>query len=127
MSDLTVHRFVELERAVWDALVRGDAAADAALLSDDFVGVYPDGFSGREAHAAQLAGGPTMASYEIIDARIMVLAPDTVLLAYRADYRPATAGGAGEPEAMFISSIWCERDARWVNVFSQDTPAATPS
>ena len=24
---------------------------------------------------------------------------------------------------MYVSSLWCRRDDRWVNVFSQDTPA----
>jgi hypothetical protein len=23
---------------------------------------------------------------------------------------------------MYVSSLWCHRDGRWVNVFSQDTP-----
>ena len=37
-----------LETEVWQALVDGDADADARLLSADFVGVYPDGFSSRD-------------------------------------------------------------------------------
>jgi hypothetical protein len=47
-----------------------------------------------------------------------------VLLCYRADYRPARAGGPGAASTMYISSLWVERDGRWLNVFSQDTPAA---
>ncbi len=35
------------ERAVWQALADGDAAADRAALAADFPGVYPDGFAGR--------------------------------------------------------------------------------
>ena len=36
-------RLCEIE--VWEALVRGDRQADDAALDDDFLGVYPDGFS----------------------------------------------------------------------------------
>lgn len=25
-------------------------------------------------------------------------------------------------EAMYISSLWCDRGDRWLNTFSQDTP-----
>jgi hypothetical protein len=44
-----------------------------------------------------------------------------VLLAYRAEFRRP---GEPEPESVLISSIWQERESRWVNIFSQDTPAA---
>ena len=38
------------EEQVWEALVTGDQQADAAALDDSFLGVYPDGFSGKDAH-----------------------------------------------------------------------------
>jgi hypothetical protein len=113
-------RIVALERAVWDALCAGDTAADTALLSPDFLGVYPTGFADREEHAAPLAGGPTVASYEISDARITAVADGAVMLSYRAEYVRAPDRGAAE--AMYVSSLWCRRDRRWVNTFSQDTP-----
>jgi hypothetical protein len=28
---------------------------------------------------------------------------------------------------MYVSSLWCRRDDRWVNVFSQDTPPGLPT
>ena len=107
------------ERAVWDALVRGDAAADERLLAPDFLGLYPTGFAGREDHVAPLYGGPTVARFELSDVRTVELAEGVVLVAYRAAF--VRAGGADE-EAMWVSSIWSRRDGRWVNVFSQDTP-----
>ena len=53
--------------------------------------------------------------------RLMVLTDDMVLLAYRCTF---TRPGASDPESVLISSIWEERDGKWVNTFSQDTPAA---
>lgn len=108
------------ETGVWDALVAGDMAADAAALDDGFLGVYPDGFSGKAAHAEQLAGGPTVVRYQLSDLRVMPLGPDHAVLCYLANYlRP----GQSEPDAMYVSSIWKRLGAGWINVFSQDTPA----
>jgi len=82
--DLAV--FVELETQVWEALRHGDAEVDRRLLADDFLGVYPTGFAGRSDHVAELDDGPTVAEYELHDARILTVSADDVLLAYRADW-----------------------------------------
>lgn len=117
MSD--VGFFVELERSVWDALVAGDAAADAAALSGTFVGVYPSGFADAADHAGQLADGPTVADYTIADARLLRIADGHVMLSYLATYRRP---GRDDAEQMYVSSLWSLVERRWVNVFSQDTP-----
>lgn len=107
------------ERDVWTALVDGDAAADRALLAEDFLGAYPDGFASREDHCAQLAHGPSVTSYQISEEHIRQLGADHILYAYRASYvRPGTT----TPDEMLVSSIWARRDGAWVNIFSQDTP-----
>jgi hypothetical protein len=108
------------ERRVWDALVTGDASADRALLDEGFLGVYPDGFAGREAHVRQLAAGPTVSHYALSDMRVLPLGEDHALLAYRARYVRASGGGE---EEMYVSSVWRRVPGGWVNLFSQDTPA----
>jgi hypothetical protein len=115
-------RAIAREGAVWQALVDGDAAADAAALADEFLGVYTDGFSDKEGHVAQLAHGPTIARFAIETARFIDLGPDHYLLAYRARY--ARPGGADE--VMYVSSLWRQLDGQWRNIFSQDTPVAMP-
>lgn len=108
-----------LERRVWQALVDGDAAADTALLSDDFLGVYPDGFAGKADHSGQLDNGPTILRFELQEPQTRRLGDRHALLSYRATFRrPGRA-----PEIMYVSSIWQEREGDWVNIFSQDTPA----
>jgi hypothetical protein len=115
----TLDAILDLEKQVWAALVNGDAQVDRALLSPDFLGVYPSGFANRDDHVGQFADAPTMATFELSDAKLMVLTPDIVLLSYRADYqRPNTAAW----EAMLISSLWERRNEVWVSSFSQDTP-----
>ncbi|EEE38868.1 hypothetical protein RKLH11_2714 [Rhodobacteraceae bacterium KLH11] len=115
----TLDHILSLEKQVWAALVEGNAEADRALLSPDFLGVYPTGFANRDDHVGQFADAPTMARYELSDTRLRVLSTDAVLLSYRADYqRP----NATEREAMLISSLWERRHDVWINSFSQDTP-----
>jgi hypothetical protein len=116
-----VDELLQLERKVWEALVAGDPVADTSMLSEDFLGVYPTGFAGRDGHAAQLSNGPTVAAYELHDPRVIVVNDAAVLLAYQADYRRPRAA-VNESESMYVSSLWCRREDRWINVFSQDTP-----
>ncbi len=116
-----IEKFVALETGVWDALVSGDGAADAALLSKDFLGVYETGFSNRTEHAAMLDNGPIVATYRIEQATVRVISARAVLLCYLAFYtKPADPG---KEERMYVSSLWEEIDGQWLNTFSQDTDA----
>jgi hypothetical protein len=123
VNDMGLDSFIELETSVWESLRRGDAEEDARLLADDFLGVYPSGFATRADHAGQLANGPTVADYELSEARLMVLSPDDVVLSYRAAWHRLVNGKPGDDESMYVSSIWSRRSDRWMNVFSQDSPA----
>lgn len=123
MHEQPIEFFVDLERQVWDALVRGDADADRELLAPDFVGVYSIGIANRADHAGQLADGPTVASYAISDTRLIRVSAAAVMLSYRAVYSRLIGGQPGGDETMYVSSLWTDRDGRWCNVFSQDTPA----
>ena len=117
---MTVDDLIGLETQVWQALVDGDGDADARLLADDFLGVYPAGFAGRGDHVQQLAAGPTVTRFELADPHMVVLSESALLLSYRAVYERVGHGQGAE--SMYVSSVWCRRGDRWVNVFSQDTP-----
>jgi len=120
VDTLLLNELIACETSVWEALVKGDAAADLAALHPDFLGVYPSGFAGRADHAAQLAGGPSVSTYRIEQPRILRIVPDCVLLAYKAQY---TRVGTDEPAAMYVSSIWQRGTSGWLNIFSQDCEA----
>jgi hypothetical protein len=123
MQERPLEFFVALETRVWDALKSGDAEADRELLSPDFVGVYPSGFADRSDHAAQLVDGPSVGSYDISDTRLIRVSDAAVILCYRAVYCRLGDGLSSGPHTMYVSSVWTERDGRWSNTFSQDTPA----
>ncbi|NNE52152.1 MAG: nuclear transport factor 2 family protein [Sulfitobacter sp.] len=112
------------ENEVWEALVRGDAEADKRLLSGDFLGIYPDGFSGRADHLAQLSSGPSIWSYRLDSFHTRALGPDHAVLSYRAKYLRAKND---KGETMYVSSIWQRAPTGWINILSQDTPAKVPS
>lgn len=107
------------EKQVWQALISGDKTADAALLSNDFVGVYPDGFAKKADHTDQLNQGPTVQSYTLDGLRIKRLGADHAVLSYRSRFRRA---GKTTDEIMYVSSIWQREGNIWVNILSQDTP-----
>lgn len=111
------------EHAVWAAMLTGDLEADANALSDDFLGVYPQGFSGKADHVDQLKDGASIQDYSILDARLVPVGPGYALLTYRADY---VRRGAEVSETMFVSSLWKATNSGWINTFSQDTPALAP-
>ncbi|SFK56862.1 nuclear transport factor 2 family protein [Shimia haliotis] len=114
MADL-----LKLETRVWEALVSGDKATDAALLTEDFIGVYPDGFAGKDAHVGQLDGGSTVAEYALSEVQLRQVSDGAAILIYRADYLRVEGS---EREVMLVSSLWERRAGVWVNSFSQDTP-----
>lgn len=116
----TLEQILHFETKVWEALQRGDASADRALLAPDFVGVYPSGFAGRTEHAEQLQQGPSVERFNLSEARLMVLSPELALLSYRARYLGL---GSGDEREMYVSSLWRREGEGWINLFSQDTPA----
>ena len=120
MEEDLLQALLAQEHRVWRALVAGDAQADAALLDEDFLGVYPSGFAGRADHAEQLEAGPSVTRYAIEQARVIEAGADHALLCYLARY---TRPGRDAEEAMYVSSLWRRDGAGWINLFSQDTPA----
>jgi hypothetical protein len=123
VDELLLEDLIRLETQVWQALADGDADADGRMLSDDFLGVYPTGFTDRKSHVEQLIDGPTVASFALHDARMLAVSESAVILSYRAEFERPTSTAASEMQRMYVSSLWCRRDGRWLNVFSQDTPA----
>lgn len=121
MPNYNVDYFLRLEHAVWRALCEGDMDADRAVLADDFLGVYPSGRADKSAHVAQLRDGPTMSTFSLADAEIVILGEGVVLLTYRAEFVRRSPASRREAESMFVSSVWRKEGESWRNVFSQDT------
>jgi hypothetical protein len=109
--------FVALERQVWEALQRGDAAADARLLADKFLGVYDSGFESKGQHVARAAKGPALTHFALEMPRLIRVSADLALLAYKARWTDKEE----KLRAAYISSLWERAGEGWLNIFSQDT------
>lgn len=112
---------LELEKKVWNALLSGNFEADKKLLSNDFLGVYPDGFAAKSDHTNQLKQGPSILNYSIIESKVITLSNDTALISYKASWQKLNIE---KPEIIYVTSIWKIIDGEWQNIFSQDTPGA---
>lgn len=97
-----IDELVEYEKRVWQALVAGDQKSDAELLDDEFLGVYPSGYASKQDHVDQLAGGPSIASFNLSDFRVIELGNDHAILSYQADY---IRFNARISETVMVSSI----------------------
>ena len=115
-----IEDIISYERRVWDALMTGDATADMSLLHSEFLGVYSDGFSGRDGHVGQLENGPTISSFALSEITVKPLGADHALICYLATFQRSARTTS---EQMFVSSIWRQENNGWINIFSQDTPA----
>lgn len=120
-NDPLLSEILELETRVWQALVAGDPMADGQMLTTDFLGVYPSGFSTKSDHCGQLSDGPVMASFVLNQAHLKKISTDAFLLSYCAEYLRT---GRVDKEVMYVTSLWERSADGWLNSFSQDTPAA---
>lgn len=120
MNDDLRETLLACETRVWEALVTGDAEADSAALSEDFLGIYPDGFSGKSDHVGQTGAGPGVQRYRLSEVRVIPLGADHAAISYAADF---VGLGRTEERRMYVTSIWRRKGAGWINILSQDTPA----
>jgi hypothetical protein len=112
------------EIGVWEALKNKDKVADRNLLTEDFIGVYKDGFGNRAEHIAQIDDKYQLTEYKLENVRVLMIAADSAMIVYRATCRAAGTWANDCAQPMYISSLWISQDSKWVNVFSQDTSAA---
>ena len=122
MNEYDVDQFLKLEEEVWEALRTGDVERDSRMLSEEFLGVYESGFANKKDHFSELLTGPKISEYNLSQERIIVMAKNLVLLAYLAEFKRISTNGSAS-EKMYVSSIWCNQNGVWENIFSQDTTA----
>lgn len=111
---------VQLERDGWEALASGRGGAHPREhLTDDALMAFSFGVLSREATIDAVGSAPPWESFDIEDARVVVLTDDSGVVVYR-----VTARRAGQdPYRAVISSTFVRRDARWKLAFHQQTPA----
>ncbi len=112
-----------LEERLLQPDVRHSANDVAELLADDFVEIGSSGriFDKQTTIAALQHESPV--EILLTDYRARMLAPDVILVTYRAI---RSASVPAQPTQSLRSSIWKQLDGRWRLVFHQGTPLLKP-
>ncbi len=110
-----------LERAGWEALSSGGAAATRfydRVLADEVLMLLPGGLCiDDRAGALEAMGGVGWSSYELFDERVLDLAGDAAVVAYR-----ATARRDDDEYDAFFTSTYVRKGGRWRLALHQQTP-----
>jgi hypothetical protein len=112
----------ELEMKSWVAWKAQDAAFFEQSLSEDHVEIHGNGMTGRAAVVSGVRSGICVVqSYSLGAMSAAVIAPDVVLVTYRAE-QETRCGSAKVPSPVSVASLYVERSGRWLNVLYQQTP-----
>lgn len=118
------------ERAINEAVVKGDVAAFKKHVSADGWAIDP--MAGRMSIAEFLQGLPAMAkdmtitSWDLSEPKMLRVDPRTVVLTYKWT-GTGTYQGKPLPSPTWASTVWTERGGKWTAVFHQESPAAPPA
>ncbi len=112
----------DLESRSWVAWKNHDETFFEQFLSDDHVEVHGYGIVGKTA-VIEGVRSPTcvVRSYSLGPLSVTVVAPDSILVTYRAE-QDTLCGTAKVPSPVWATSLYAKRSGRWVNVLYQHTP-----
>ena len=108
------------EKLVWDALKSKNYDAFGSYLASDSIEVEPDGVYD---HAGSVKGVQTvdLSKAELSDWRTVKLSDNAVVVTY------AVNVPLFKPPKGYHSTIWTNRNGKWVAIFHQGTPAGSDS
>lgn len=115
LSQADKDEIIALERAYWDAMLRKDGSASAALAGDPSLVAGHDGIVriAREAMGKMTETGEwTLISYDFQDIEVTRPAADVALIAYKVRQRMTIKGATHDIEAA-DASTWLRLDGQW--------------
>lgn len=106
------------EKMVWDTFKNRSYDVFASYLASDFMEVEPDGVFDK-AGSVKALSSMDVAKFQLSDWKALKFDNDAALVTY-----VVTAPGP-KPEKEYHSTIWVNRDGKWLGLFHQGTPAGT--
>lgn len=108
------------EKAIWDTIKAKSLDNFGGMLADDFVYVTNDGIYDK---AGTLNGirQLDLTDHSFSDWKSIMLDKDTALLTYLVNMKGTSGGQPIPPTPLRASSLWINRNGKWVGVFHQDT------
>lgn len=114
-------KVIAKEREGLDALKSGNLELFGDLTADDAVLVDAHGLASK-AQVLQNVAAFKLTDYSMEGMEFRPLSPESGLISYKISERGISHGKEFAAQA-YVSSIWSERDGKWVCVFSQETAA----
>jgi hypothetical protein len=108
------------ENAVWMAAKQRDMRRFADLVADDARMVFGSGVMTKHEYM-QEASARTIIDYSLEDFQLFMPAKGIVITLYKATVSGTAHGKTFPPSTMRESSIWAQRDGKWVAVWNQET------
>jgi hypothetical protein len=125
-NDTNIERLVVgLENQILQGYVQKNREAVAHLIASDFQDVGEYGVWDKERSLQDIADPSSITqSLSMSRVRFSRLAPNVVVLTYRLDEIDID-NGMPVSSTKYVSSIWLNRDGKWLNVLGHDTPTAS--
>jgi hypothetical protein len=114
-------QIISKEREGLDALKAGNLEQFANLTADDAVLVDAQG-PATKAQVMKNVAGFNLTDYSMEDFRFVPLSPASGLIVYKITEKGVSHGKEFSAQA-YISSVWAQREGKWVCLFSQETVA----
>jgi hypothetical protein len=114
-------QIVAKEREGLDALKTGNVELFGNLTADDAVLVDAQG-PATKAQVLKNVAGFTLTDYSMDDVRFIPLSATSGLITYKITEKGVSHGKEFTAQA-YVSSIWAEREGKWLCLFSQETAA----
>lgn len=113
---------LQMEHQVWAAVCSRDGESLRELFSDDYLEVTLEGVrTDKETIAEQSPQVDEIREYEIADAKIVELAPESVLLSYKLTLDGECRGETIKPPQRWATSIWRKDEGVWRCCFYQQS------
>lgn len=113
------------ETALWEGWKNKDAKPFQRYLATEAVGIGEDGIGGKEELVKSLPSMPCdVKSYTLSDWKILMVNASTAVLTYKGAAE-GTCGGQPIP-ATWSSSLWVNRNGRWMVFSHQETNIKNP-
>jgi ketosteroid isomerase-like protein len=115
----------QLEQQVRNAVLKGDTSVLAQHLSDDYVGIAPDGQVLDKNQSIQNLKNGTVkySSIDVTDERVRMYG-DTAIYSGSADVK-MTIDGQPQNGKLRATIVWAKQNGQWKRVSFQATPVQT--
>jgi hypothetical protein len=107
---------------MWDLLKKKEFDNFASLLADDVIDVEADGVYTKPQILDSVRKAQYLANASTSDYKSIKLGSNASLATYR-----FKGGPPNKPAESYETTIWANRNGKWVAVFHQGTPAGAPA